>query len=72
MLKVKGNTDFKNSLGLKNCWVISIIPAVAKVYFVNNHTIDWSVSMWLHICILLKMPFTACKVALNPSLNNTV
>lgn len=29
----------RNSLGLKNCWVISIVPAAAKVYVVNNHSI---------------------------------
>lgn len=44
VLKEKGTTD------LKNCWVISIILPAVKVYFANNHTIAWSVSIWSQMC----------------------
>lgn len=72
VLKDKGTIDFKKQSRIKKLLDRFHYSHCSKVYFVNNHIIASSVSMWLHICLLLKMLFTAYKAALNPSLNNTV
>lgn len=53
-LKYKGILTVGNNQGLKNSWIIFIILPAVEAYFVNNHTIASSVSVWLRMCLLLK------------------
>lgn len=69
-MKSKGTTDYRKQSWINKCWIMSIILPEPKVYFVNNHTIAWSVSVIANVSFT-QMLLTAYKAALNPFRNNT-